>query len=155
VQRTRGNSQNLPKDDCGNAGGSWQFSRVNCRGKSKTRASADRLPGHCGLLNSLLLERVGSLATARSRKSDSSNRASVASAGKSGAPCECFRTSAIVPPLLAVGREDKRSTNDAAGWLVRPHLFFWCSRHRFAGSRRITQVNLPLKAPSRTSTLNA
>jgi len=44
----------LPDDDCGDAGGSWQFSRVNCQGKLETRASANRLPGHCGLLYSLL-----------------------------------------------------------------------------------------------------
>jgi hypothetical protein len=31
----------------------WQFSRVNCRGELETRASACRLPGHCGLLYSL------------------------------------------------------------------------------------------------------
>src|SRR6266849_9295952 len=28
-----GISQRLPNDDCGDAGGSWQFSRVNCQGK--------------------------------------------------------------------------------------------------------------------------
>jgi hypothetical protein len=50
------NLTGLPKDDCGEAGGSWQFSRVNCRGKLETRASANRLPGHCGLLYSLLFE---------------------------------------------------------------------------------------------------
>jgi hypothetical protein len=54
----------LPDDDCGDAGGSWQFSRVNCWGKLETRASANRLPGHCGLLYSLLFERAGPLANA-------------------------------------------------------------------------------------------
>jgi len=58
------NSQSLPDDDCGDAGGSWQFSRVNCWGKLETRASADRLPGHCGLLYSLLIEQAGPLAAA-------------------------------------------------------------------------------------------
>jgi len=50
--------------DCGDAGGSWQFSRVNCQGKSEMRASACWLPGHCGLLHFLLFEQVGPLATA-------------------------------------------------------------------------------------------
>jgi len=54
IARFKALAAGLPKDDCGEAGGSWQFSRVNCRGKLETRASADRLPGHCGLLYSLL-----------------------------------------------------------------------------------------------------
>jgi len=63
----------LPDDDCGDAGGSWQFSRVNCWGKLETRASANRLPGHCGLLYSLLLEQAGPLANAGMQKDDSPN----------------------------------------------------------------------------------
>jgi hypothetical protein len=63
----------LPDDDCGDAGGSWQFLRVNCRGELETRASANRLPGHCGLLYSLLLERAGPLANAGLLRSDSQN----------------------------------------------------------------------------------
>ena len=60
----RWNSQACETIDCGDAGGSRQFSRVNCRGKSEARASACRLPGHCGLLHFLLFEQVGLLATA-------------------------------------------------------------------------------------------
>jgi hypothetical protein len=41
--------QGLPDGECGDAGGSRQFSRVNCRGKLETRVSAYRLPGLCGL----------------------------------------------------------------------------------------------------------
>jgi hypothetical protein len=46
---------------------------VNCRGKLETRASANRLPGHCGLLYSLLFEQAGPLATAGIAESGSQN----------------------------------------------------------------------------------
>jgi hypothetical protein len=42
VHRKRWNSQRLPNDDCGDAGGSWQFSRVNCQGKSEN--ARERVP---------------------------------------------------------------------------------------------------------------
>jgi hypothetical protein len=114
VQRIRGNSQSLPNDDCGDAGGSRQFSRVNCRGKLETRASANRLPGHCGLLYSPLLEQAGPLAAAGWQGSDSPNHGSAASTGKSGTLRERCRTGTVDSPLLAAGRQDERSTNDAA-----------------------------------------
>jgi len=64
IHRKRWNSQRLPNDDCGYASGSWQFSRVNCQGKSEMRASACWLPGHCGLLYCRLNEPVRPLAAA-------------------------------------------------------------------------------------------
>src|SRR5580658_9242936 len=57
-------SQSLPDDDCGDAGGSWQSSRVICWGKVEKHASANGLPGHGGLLYRLLFERAGPLANA-------------------------------------------------------------------------------------------
>ena len=58
-------SQSLPMMIAVTPVADWQFSRVNCQGNSETRASAYRLPGHCGLLHSRLSERTGQLATRR------------------------------------------------------------------------------------------
>src|SRR5580700_5571791 len=123
------NSQSLPDDDCGDAGGSWQFSRVNCWGKLETRASANRLPGHCGLLYSLLFERAGPLANAgvaekRFSESKFSESCSAASTGKSGTLRERCRTSTVDSLLLAARRQELRSTRrcGSGGW-PGPHLF--------------------------------
>ena len=47
------------------------------------------------------------------QKRGSQNHDSAASTGKCGTP-ERWRTSTVVPTLLAAGRQDERSTNDAA-----------------------------------------
>lgn len=114
--------QSLPDDDCGDAGGSWQFSRVNCWGKLETRASANRLPGHCGLLYSLLLERAGPLANAgvaEKRFCESYSQSYALRPVLVNAALFLFgercRTSTVGSLLLAAGRQGERSTSDAAG----------------------------------------
>ncbi len=120
------NPQSLPDDDCGDAGGSWQFSRVNCWGKLETRASANRLPGHCGLLYSLLFG-AGWAAGQRRGCREAILRIAFlqASTGKCGTPRERCRTSTVVPPLLAAGRQESRSTSDAAPVAGRRRICFW------------------------------
>ncbi len=125
------NSQSLPDDDCGDAGGSWQFSRVNCRGKLETRASANRLPGHCGLLYSLLFG--AGWAAGRRRGCEEvvlriifSGSRSASSTGKCGTPCERCRTSTVGSPLLAAGRQEERSTKRCGGrWLASRRICFF------------------------------
>jgi hypothetical protein len=62
VQRIRGQSQNLPTDDCGDAGGRLAILEGELpAGIRTTRVSAYRLPGHRGLLPGPLLERAGAV----------------------------------------------------------------------------------------------
>jgi len=51
-------------DDCGDAGGRLAILEGELPGENRKRVSACWLPGHCGLLCSLLLERAGPLAAA-------------------------------------------------------------------------------------------
>src|SRR5271155_520883 len=50
-----------------------QFSRVNCWGKLETRASANRLPGHCGLSTVCSLSGLGRWPTQGLQRNDSAN----------------------------------------------------------------------------------
>jgi hypothetical protein len=109
VQRKRWISQRLPNDDCGDTGGSWQFSRVNCQGHSETRASANRLPGHCGLLHFPLL-RIAALQPVLVKVALTRERC---------------RTSTFGPPSLAAGWQEERSTNDAARMAGPSRICFW------------------------------
>jgi hypothetical protein len=111
--------------DCGDAGGSWRFSRVNCQGKSEMRVSACWLPGHCGLLHFPLFERVGPLATAGVAESDSLNRGYAASTGKSGTPSGALsdRYRRLAAPKRREGKlRDPRTMR--FGWLARAAFVF-------------------------------
>jgi hypothetical protein len=132
VQRKRGSSQSLPNDDCGDAGGSWQFSRVNCQGKfgnareCEPVARALRPP-----LRSAVRSGLGCWLLQGLQRNDSQNhilRIMVLQpdTGKSGTLHERCRTSTVDSPLLAAGRQEERSTNDAArdGW-SRAAFVFW------------------------------
>lgn len=70
-----GISQRLPNDDCGDAGGSWRFSRVNCQGFGNARecvpvARALRPPPLPALRSGL-----GCWPSQRLQSNDSPNRA--------------------------------------------------------------------------------
>jgi hypothetical protein len=124
IHRKRWNSQRLPNDDCGYASGRWQFSRVNCQGKSEMRASACWLPGHCGLLYCRLNEPIRPLAAASVAESDSSNRTFATRTGKDGARSERCRSGAVVPPPSVTGRQDEGVLRTMRpGWLVQAAFF--------------------------------
>jgi hypothetical protein len=112
---------------CGDAGGSLAISRVNCQGHSETRASANRLPGHCGLLHFPLLERVGRWPSQRRRRSDSQNRRSAACTGKSGTHFgERCRTGTVGSPLPSGGRAGREfHERCGSGWLAWGRIDFW------------------------------
>jgi hypothetical protein len=102
-------------DDCGDVGGRLAILEGELPGENRKRVSACWLPGHCGLLCSLLFEQVGLLATAGVAVARFSEIAQLQPALVNVALLwECFRTSAIVSLLLAAGKQDKRPTNDAA-----------------------------------------
>ncbi len=103
VQRIRGNSQVIAETMLAVTGGSRRFSRVNCRGELETRASADRLPGHCGLLKACSLSRLGCWLPRWLWSCVSPNRRAAISTGKSGTHRERCRAGAVDPLLLAAG----------------------------------------------------
>ena len=96
-------SSTCPNDVCGDAGGSRQFSRVNCRGKLEPRVSAYRLPGHCGLLRTCSTSRLGCWLPQWLWSCVSPNRKAATSTGKSGTHRERCRAGAVDPLLLAAG----------------------------------------------------
>jgi hypothetical protein len=126
VQRIRGKSQSLPNDVCGDAGGSRQFSRVNCRGKFGNArecgpvARALRPP-----LQPALWSGLDRWPPQGRQKSDSQNRSSAASTGKSGTPCERCRTSyrRLAAPSDGKARREIHERCGSDGW-SGPHLFF-------------------------------
>ncbi len=68
---------------------------------------------------------LGHWLTQRLQSGDSPNHGSAAGTGKSGTPGERCRTGTVVPTLLAAGKQDERSTNDAArdGWSRAAFVF--------------------------------
>jgi hypothetical protein len=113
-------------NDCGDAGGRLAILEGELPGEIRKRARARAgCPGIAALLHSLLLSGLGSRLPQGLQRSDSPNHASAASTGKSGTPCERCRTSTIVSPLLAAGRQDERSTNDATPVAGRRRICFW------------------------------
>jgi hypothetical protein len=100
----------------------WQFSRVNCQGKFGS--ARERVPVARALRPppQSALSGLGSWLPQGLQRSDSPNHASAASTGKSGTPCERCRTSTIVSPLLAAGRQDE-SVDAARRALCRDERF--------------------------------
>ena len=107
VQRKRWNSQRLLNDDCGDAGGSWQFSRVNCQGKfgnareCEPVARALRPPPLSALRSGL-----GCWPPQRLQSNGSSNHGSAAVLVKVALIRERCRTGTIAPLPLAAGRQE-------------------------------------------------
>jgi hypothetical protein len=97
------------------------------------------------------LSRLGHSRSQGLQRSDFLNRSSAASTGKCGTPGERCRTSTVVSPLLAAGRQELRSTNDAARVAGPGRICFWrrLSCHGLARARgcRVRPVVPQLSEP--------
>jgi len=121
-----GISQRLPNDDCGDAGGSWQFSRVNCQGKfgnareCEPVARALRPPPLPALRSGL-----GCWPPHRLHRYDSPNHSSATVLVKVALTCGRCRTSTVGSPPLSGGkaRGEIHERCGSGGW-PGPHLFF-------------------------------
>jgi hypothetical protein len=118
----------LSNDDCGDAGGSWQFSRVNCQGKFGYARKC--VPVARALRPPPLLAPLSGLGCQRSQRvhrSDSPNHGCAAGTGKSGTPW-----GALSDQYKSARRSWRREgkTRDPRtmrlGWLARAAFVFFC-----------------------------